>query len=463
MTLTFPTLHLAIGGQLAGNAPADEATCLGPIVVDSRQVQPGSVFWALPGTLHDGVDFAEEAFDRGATGVVAARAIHPPQGRWAIRVDDSLRALHDLARSRRNQFAGRNVAVTGSVGKTTTRQMIDTVLRTQGVGITSPHNYNNHVGLPLSMVALSPEHDYAVFELGASGPGEIAALAELCAPQIGVITCIGDAHLGHFGSQQAIAQAKLELIDALPVDGWAVLNGDDPWLRKNDSRSRARRVWFGRGSDCDVLATQIECRPGELRLRIRGRRFRVPVWGRHFLAPVLAAVAVGEICDVPLAEIADALSDFQAPAMRCQVSQIGGATVINDSYNACPMAMRAALELLRDVDAPGRRIVVCGDMRELGPDSDNWHRRLGDEVVTLCGADWLLACGAYAADVVVGARRAGMPAARAWACESVEEAALQLKQTLASGDAVLIKGSRAMGLERVVDQLGAGRRLRVAA
>jgi UDP-N-acetylmuramoyl-tripeptide--D-alanyl-D-alanine ligase len=453
--LTLPQLHEAIGGELllSTTTAGESAAPIGRVVVDSRQVQPRDIFWALPGLSRDGADFLDDAFRRGAAGVVTARTATPSPGRWLLKVADPLLALWNLARWKRRHFAGRLIAVTGSVGKTTTRLMIDAVLGRGGQGSTSPHNYNNHIGLPLSMLGLAAADDYAVYELGASACGEIAELAGLCQPQIGVITCIGDAHLGGFGSRQALADAKAELLESLPADGLAVLWGEDPWLRKLAHRSPARIVWVGRGAGCDLVATHVRSRQGKLSFKVDGIDLDVPVWGRHYLPAVGAAVAVGREFGVPAGEIADALAGFEPPRMRCQVSYVRGATLINDTYNASPTAMRAALELLCEFEAPGRRIVVCGDMRELGAASTELHRRLGDEVVTVCGADLLLACGGYAEDVVSGARRAGMHPRRAIACRKVGEAAAQLKEHLAPGDVVLVKGSRALALEQVIEQL----------
>jgi UDP-N-acetylmuramoyl-tripeptide--D-alanyl-D-alanine ligase len=462
--LTIQQLQAAIGGELI----AETAVCsaqpamLGRVVVDSRQVKKGDLFWALNGTLHDGADFAGEAFSRGALGVVAGRAIEPPAGRFAIQVHDSLWALQWLARRKRSQFNGQTVAVTGSVGKTTTRVMIEAVLRQAGETTSSPHNYNNHVGLPLSLLELDDRHEFAVYELAASAPGEIAKLADMCRPDMGVITCIGEAHLSGFGNREAVALAKTELLAALPREGVAVLNGDDPLLRKLAHRSAARVLWIGRGSDCDLTATDITSGNGRLSVRIQGRRFVAPVWGRHHVTSTLAAVAVGRIVGLADDQIADALVDVEPPAMRCQVTKVRGATFINDAYNASPTAMRAALTLLSEVEAAGRRVVVCGDMRELGPTSSQWHRQAGNEIVTLGGADVLIACGTYAEDVVNGARRAGMQPEQTIAVRQPSEAATRLHELLERGDVVLIKGSRAMGLERVVEGLNT-RELRRAA
>jgi len=460
--LTLEQLVAATGGQWlasAGECPPGDRP-LGRAAIDSREVRPGDVFWALPGEQRRGDDFAADALRRGAAGVVVASpSVSPPAGRWALLVGDTRQALWQLAQHQRKQFAGSVIGVTGSVGKTTTRQMIHTVLGSRWSGTASPRNYNNVLGAPLSMLAWDYNDDYAVLEFGASQAGEIAQLAALCAPQIGVITRIGEAHLGGFGSRQSIAEAKAELLAALPSDGLVVLNGDDAQLRRLGRRSRAKIVWIGRTAECDLSATNVKSGGGWLNFEVDGRRVNVPVWGRHHLTAALAAYAVGKAYGLPAAEIADALARFESAPMRCEVSDLGPAKVINDSYNASPTAMRAALELLRDFDAPGRRIVVCGDMKELGDEAPALHRELGTEVVTLCGADLLLACGEHAEDVVAGARAAGMPGERTIACRDPLDAVPHVRQSLGSGDVLLVKGSRAVALERIVAALQSPARL----
>ncbi|HEV3006139.1 MAG TPA: UDP-N-acetylmuramoyl-tripeptide--D-alanyl-D-alanine ligase [Pirellulales bacterium] len=429
-------------------------TPLGRVVIDSREVARGDVFWALPGSRVDGSTFASDAFARGAAGVVSeSEAVSAPAGRWALAVADSPRALWQAAAAQRERFSGRVVGVTGSVGKTTTREMIHTVLGARYRGQASQRNHNNQIGVPLSLLAWRASDDYAVVELGASACGEIAELAGLAQPEMGVITTIGEAHLGGFGGHEQLAAAKGELLAALPDDGVAVLNGDDEVLRRLARRLSVETVWFGKRAGCQVVATDIRYRDGSLSLRVDGHPIVVPVWGRHHLTSVLAAVAVGRQWGLSLGEMADALSGFVAPPMRCQVTEIGGAKLINDCYNASPTSMRAALDLLREFDAPGRRIVVCGDMRELGPEESRWHRELGDEVVTRCGADLLVACGERAEEVVAAARHRGMPPSRALVCDGPLQAAQRVGQVMCAGDVVLVKGSRAMAMERFISAL----------
>lgn len=451
---TLLDLYETIGGTLVPNDATRSMNDvpLGPIVTDSRQVQAGRVFWALRGAVHNGSVYAEEAFARGASGVVVDRQVRPPVGAWAMCVNDTQRALWQWARFKRRQFTGTLIGVTGSVGKTTARQMIHTVLGNRLSGTASPGNLNNHIGLPLSMLQIEPQHDYAVLELGANHRGEIASLARLCCPKVGIITRVADAHLGEFGSRQAIAKAKAELLAALPEDGRAVL-GDDPLLRSVAQRSRAAVVWVGTGADCNLRATDLQVGQGWIEFKVSNQPFRIPVWGLHHVTAALAAVAVGRMLGFDMPHIAEALAQFESLPMRCEVLQVRGATIINDAYNASPTAMRAALELLRDFDALGRRIVVCGDMAELGDESPSLHWQLGQQTYTVCNADLLIACGQFARHVVSGARAAGMPSARAISCPTVDSALPFLGQAIMPGDAVLVKGSRVMAMERIIGAL----------
>ena len=425
VTTSLAELHSVIGGQLrlsleGGVSP--ENVRVGPISTDTRTLAEGDLFWALEGPNYSGRDFTQVAFERGACGAIVPGRLEIPNGRWAIQVDDTYAALCRLAIWNRGRFGGTVIGVTGSMGKTTTREMLHRALSGRLSGTASPKNYNNHLGVPLSLVAVRPEHDYAVLELGANAEGEIASLASLCEPNVGVITHIGDAHLGGFGSRQRIARAKGELLEALPATGHAVL-GDDPWLRHLAKDCKVPVTLVGVHSDCDVIAKDVSFDRGRLRFTVCNQAFDIPVWGRHHLTSALAAVAVARLMGISLAEVAESLGHFESLPMRCEVNEFRGATIINDSYNASPSAMRAAFELLRTFDTHGKRIAVLGTMAELGSEAPTLHREVGEDAVSLGRADLVIACGEFAAEVVEGACDAGLHPSRAIARATLDECA----------------------------------------
>ncbi|MEI8373526.1 MAG: UDP-N-acetylmuramoyl-tripeptide--D-alanyl-D-alanine ligase [Planctomycetota bacterium] len=467
---TLHDLAQATGGRIlpACRIPDAALIALGRIVIDSRQVESDDIFWAIQEPNCDGACFIQEAFRRGAQGVVVSQFETEPDDGWVLNVNNTQQALEQWARWKRRHFTGIVIAVTGSVGKTTTRQMIHTVLQSRLQGTASPRNYNNPWGVPLSMLTIEPQHDYAVLELAANRAGEIAMLAELCAPKVGVITQLEDAHICEFGSRQGLAETKAELLAALPSSGHAVL-ADDSWLRVLSSHCAAPITWVGSGPQCNLRAVNIECKQGRLEFHIacgevaapatgsRGSktpvRFSIPVWGRHSINAALASVAVGRMMGFDLEAIAAALTNYQAVPLRCEMIEIRGATIINDTYHSNPTAMRAALELLRDFDAAGRRIVVCGDMAELGTQSIALHWQIGKDIVQIGGAELVIACGQFARHVTAGARSTGLIRARAVPCDTLEDAMPYVGQAILPGDIVLVKGSRVMAMERLIENL----------
>lgn len=437
----------AVGGQLAGGgcAPLDVAG----ISTDSRTIRSGDVFWALPGARRDGHAFVAEAFQRGAAAcVVAADRVQAGLGPQ-IAVRETLPALQRFAAWYRQQQEALVVGVTGSVGKTTTREMIYAVLSARHPGMRSPGNFNNHLGVPLSLLGVERNHEFAVLEFGASAIGEIRALAGIAAPEVGVVTAIAPAHLEGFGTLATIAAAKGELVEALPACGFAVLNGDDPAVRELARRATCPVVLAGTHERHHLRATHIDAAPGRLRFVVDGMTYEVPATGRQHLFAALAALAVGREIGMSTHEIAAGLRAFHAAEGRCRLLQVGPWTVVDDTYNASPASMRAAVELLAGWPHSTPRLLVVGDMLELGPEAARFHRDLG-QLAADSGIEGVLVHGRYADDVVRGALAAGMDAHRLAVCPHFDALLTVLDCWLEPGAVVLVKGSRAMRMERVV-------------
>jgi len=331
--------------------------------------------------------------------------------------------------------------------------MIDAVLSMRGTGSASPKNYNNRIGVPVSMTSIRPDHSYTVLELGASAEGEIGQLARIARPNVGVITRIGDAHLGGYGSRIGIVRTKLELLQSLPSDGVAVL-GDDPWLRSMaPSVCPCPILWVGEERHCTFCVERTELVDGRLLMEVDGCRFQLPVWGRHHIWSALPAIAIGRLHGISDREIAHSLEAFTPPPQRCEVISVGSMTVINDSYNASPQAVEAALVLLGEFDCTGRRIVVLGDMANLGPETVALHRRAGAHSVVRGHADYLIAVGRFSRHTIAGARAVGLSESQTAAYKTLDEAMTHIGQSVQSNDVTLVKGSRVMAMERVVEHL----------
>jgi len=419
------------------------------VVIDSREVVEGDVFWALSGESRDGHEFLEDAIGRGAKFCVASRNKTTWYGP-AVYVADTFKALGDLAAWYRRQREPLVIGVTGSFGKTTTREMIHAVLGVAHSGISSIGNYNNEIGLPLSLLQLEEHHDYGVLEMGACRPGDIRNLCEIAQPEIGVITGIGPAHLEKFGTVADVVRTKAELVQALPAHGFAVINGDDEYAHEIAGYADCKVIFAGEFEHNDIRATNVVAGRHRLSFEVDRHQFQVPACGRHYLSAALAAVAVGLEVGMPHNEIEIGLSRFATPDGRCQVRQIGRWTIVDDTYNANPASMRAACQLMAAWQTRNKKLAIVGDMLELGSDAPRYHRELGMQVAQ-SGIDCLLAHGSNAQDVIHGATSAGMKRHQMAQCTVLESLLTNLDCWLEPGDVLLVKGSRSTKMERVID------------
>lgn len=447
---------------LSGAAPAVRR-----ISIDSRTLQQGDLYWALSGKNHDGHDFVDAARRRGAIACVVARSWAGKADGNLVAVDDTLAALADFARWYRLQRETMVIGVTGSVGKTTTREMIHAVLSARHAGKQSQQNYNNEVGLPLSLLDLGNDDEFGVLEMGASRIGDIEQLCGIACPEVGVLTRIGPAHLESFGSLDNIYQAKGELLEALPAGGFAVVPGDDERMRHMARRAKCPVIHVGESSGNTIRARNVNFTPERLQFQIDQCVYELAVPARHFLTAALCAVGVAKEIGMEESAIAEGLRKFAAAPGRCRVEQIGNWTLIDDTYNASPLSMQAACLCLRDWPAAGNRLLVAGDMLELGHDSARCHEELG-ACIAETRIDRLLAFGGHADHVAQGALRAGMKSHTIADCHDLDSLLTVLDCWLAPGDVILVKGSRGMRMERVIQWLrqheqGAGPRTHLAA
>ena len=448
--VSLTDLVMAIRAETAGlTAPA---VTVRRVCIDSRSVQPGDLFWALCGKQHDGHAYVAEALRRGAVACVVGRANAARLAGPLVVVDDTLAALGTFARWYRQQRDTMVIGVTGSVGKTTTREMLHAVLSVGHRGRQSQRNFNNEIGLPLSLLDLATADEYGVFEMGAARVGEIRQLCEIACPEAGVITRIGKAHLETFGSLDAIYEAKGELLNALPAHGFAVVAGDDEAMRARAARAICPVIFVGEKPGNHVRATGVAFEPGRLTFTIDHRKYELTVPARHYLTAALCAFGVAREIGMEPGAIADGFSRFIGQPGRCLVEQTASCTVIDDTYNANPLSMQAACLCLGDWPAAGHKLLVVGDMLELGAETHSCHRDLG---ITVAAArvDRLLAFGDNAGHVTEGALHAGMRPHAVAECHELDALFTVLDCWLEPGDVVLVKGSRAMRMERVVQWL----------
>ena len=423
------------------------------VVVDSREARPGGLFVALPGEHKDGHDFIHDALERGATGLLVQRPpASLPDGAIAYVVEDALAGLQRIGAGHRAALRVEVTGVTGSVGKTTTKEIAAFILSQRYHVLKNDANYNNEIGLPLTLLKMTSKHDRAVLEMGMYAPGEIRLLCELAQPRVGVVMNVGPVHLERMGSIDAITAAKSELVEALPANGFAVLNGDDARVRSMARQTKARVILFGTSDDCDVRGSDLESKGLDgisfvLEYGGESLRARTRLPGRHLLPNALAAAAVALVGGMTLDEVTQALAVARIPLRLHVYRGRNDSTILDDTYNASPASMLAALELLADL--PGRRIAVLGDMRELGTEEQEGHRVVGREAARV--AQVIYAVGELGHLIGEEAKRAGHPAVSIW--PSKEEAARRLASELPVGDGGLLKASRAMALETILPEL----------
>ena len=427
--------------------------------VDSRLVEPGNVFVALPGERTDGHRFLPDAAARGAAALLVTR---PPEDLAAlgdvtvIRVADALAALHAVATGWRTRFDPLVVGVTGSIAKTSAKEAIATVLGTRLRTLKNEGNQNNEIGLPLTVLQLGPEDEAAVLEMGMYVGGEIADLARIGRPSIGVVTAVQAVHLSRIGSLRAIERAKGELLEALPPSGTGILNADDPIVRDMAGRTVARTASYGFAEDADVRAEEVESAGlAGMRfvLRAAGERrpVTIPTLGRLAVHNGLAAAAVGIAAGFDLDAIVEGLAQGWSAPHRGQVVRAGGVTIVDDSYNASPGSVRAALDLLGGL--PGRRVAVLGEMLELGDGHIAGHLDVGEAAAGV--VDLLVVVGDEALAIADGARDAGLDPAKVLLVHDRDAALDALRPRLRDGDVVLVKASRGIALDLLVDALRA--------
>lgn len=443
--------------------------------IDSRQVIPSGLFVALKGERVDGHQYVNQAFKRGACAAIIEHEIesnHPivdlraglaedfslPAIPFCIRVEDSLKAMQTIARYWRRKCDVRVIGITGSVGKSTTKELIAEVLSQRYRTLKNPGNLNNEIGLPLTLLRLATSHERAVLEMGFYVPGEISFLCDLALPSIGVVTNVGTVHAERAGSQEAIARGKAELVQALPANpnGVAILNYDDPWVRSMAEKTSARVFFYGLDPQADLWASEIEG------MGLEGIRFklnfnnenitmRVPLIGQHSVHTALRAAAVGLVEGLTWQEIAAGLQRGHSQLRLVAVHTKNGALILDDTYNASPESVLAALNLLSELD--GRKIAVLGDMYELGQYEKEGHEVVGRRAAEICSS--LVAVGQLGKSIAEAALSAGMPSWAITWLPGIYETTQYLKETLRAGDVALVKGSHGLRMDRIVAALEA--------
>ena len=430
------------------------------IVTDTRKISAGVLFVALKGERFNGEDFASEALAKGAAGVVVSEACDEKQlakcQGTVLQVKDTLLAYQLLAKAWREKFPQIPVvAITGSNGKTTTKDLTAAVLSAKGPVLKTQANFNNEIGLPLTLLGLKKEHTAAVVEIGMRGFHQIEALAPIASPQIGIVTNVGETHMELLGSLENIAKAKQELVEAIPAGGTVILNADNKYVAgmRSAAKEGVKVMTFGLEQEADVKGEAIHTEGNVTKFMVtyanERHEYEVNMVGRHNVYNTLAAIAAGFAMGLTPVEVREGLSHLEATKMRFELQQVKEWNVVNDAYNASPMSMTAAINTLSEL-TKGRKIAVLGDMLELGSVSEEAHLHVGEEVAEH-GFTALVTRGEMGEFIAKGAENKGMTAV--YRCASHEDAAEKLHELLQPGDTLLFKGSRGMAMEKIIDLL----------
>ncbi len=453
LKLKVKEIAQAIGGDLSGDG---ESVIIDKVSTDSRRTQPGSLFFALKGERFDGHMFLKDAVKNGARAAVISNKYKPQLevNIPLIQVPDTLAALQELATYVRKKKRVKVIAITGSTGKTTTRDFLSNILKQSFNVVTAPYNYNNEIGVPLTLLELDEHSEVAVLELAMRGVGEIRELAQISQPEIGVVINVGLTHYELLGSEEAIARAKAELVESLPKDGYAVLNSDDPWFSFLEEKSKAKVISFGLKSEADVRGENVEI-DGEAKVSFKiflphgSLKVKLPYPGRHYVHNALAAATVAFLLELSEEEIKRGIEGAKFSGMRMEVAKERGVTLINDAYNANPTSMLAALQVL--MDFTGEKKVAClGDMLELGEVSPREHTQLGC-LLASTKPDLVILLGKEILHTYEEALKNGFPKGSIKIAQSQEEVARIVLNFVKPGDVVLFKGSRAMQLEKAFE------------
>ncbi|MGM0420717.1 MAG: UDP-N-acetylmuramoyl-tripeptide--D-alanyl-D-alanine ligase [Bacillota bacterium] len=457
ISLKVKEMVKAVDGKILQGDPEQKFSNL---TIDSRRVKPGDIFLAIIGENHDGHNFISEAVDNGAKVIITSRTIKPYSGTAIILVRDTTKALQDLAHYIRNSLTNIHVVgITGSAGKTTTKDMLASILEKNKKIIKSPGNYNNDYGLPLTLLELDGDEEVAILEMAMRHKGDIARLAEIAEPDIGIITNIGAAHLENLKTVENVAMAKEELLEGLTSEGFAALNYDDEYIRDMISKFPELEIDLisleNENVDFYVDSIDVVKEGEETKFTIYHEESSYEVImnrvGRHNIYNALSAVAVAKKLGISWDDIKLGLQDIQVTGLRQEIRKMDGIKIINDTYNANPLSMKAGIDSLKAMDS-NRRIAVLGAMLELGPIEDAAHKEIG-KYLHRQNIDVLVAVGEIGETIAQGAAMAGMPEQNIYIYQNNEDAASFLNKVMTSGDTILVKGSRALGMEEIVDLL----------